>query len=60
MLEIPGRRYMSMQTSLSGIQELNKKLSPKTKGTLMILNDFAMQKFGLQNADFVSFNRVPW
>ena len=68
---IPGRRYMTisaliqiatpiMQTSMSALQALNQELSPKTKGTLIIFNDFAMQKSGPQNSEFSSFNRVPW
>src|SRR5271170_7569643 len=68
---IPGRRYMTttalnqttktiMRTSMSSLLDLKKKYSPKTNGTIILVNDFPMQKSGPQNTDSCAFNRVPW
>jgi len=68
---IPGRRYVTitalketttpvMKTSMASLLNLKTKFSPKTDGTIIVLNDFPMQKSGPQNADCCAFNRVPW
>jgi Berberine and berberine like len=71
MINVVGRRYMNwtalanitlpiLQSAVKALVTLHKKNGSSTNRTMIVMNDFALQKGGYVAPDATAFYRKPW